>query len=348
MFFEFLNKHHRNRIKSYFIINKSCPDFKIIKNIGTTIDRTSNKNKIFFLQADKIVSTSADEYTINPFENDFIFYRDLLQKQKFIFLQHGVILNNLSSWLKRYVKNVDIFITTSRQEYESIFKFDYYYSKNEVKLTGLARHDLLYNNSKKLITLMPTWRKYLADSYSVDTWVWDLKENFKKSEYYSFYNSLINDEKLLSTAKKLGYKIVFMPHPALAPHVDIFDKNDDVDFINFDKSYRDVYAESDLVLTDYSSAVFDFALLRKPVLYTQFDKVKFYKGDHICRTGYFDYESMGFGEVCYDFETTVNHIIEYMEDGCKLKDKYRQRIDDFFEYNDKNNCQRIFNAIVGK
>ena len=147
-------------------------------------------------------------------------------------------------------------------------------------------------------------------------------------------------------AKKYGYKIVFVPHPIVKPHINLFNKNDDVEFSTSKISYTEIYAKSNLVITDYSSAVFDFAYLRKPIIYTHFDAQDFFGGKHTIKPGYFDFERDGFGEVEYDIESTVNRIIEYMENGCKLKDMYRERIDDFFAYNDKNNCQRIYEKII--
>ena len=35
-----------------------------------------------------------------------------------------------------------------------------------------------------------------------------------------------------------------------------------------------------------------------------------------------------------------------MENNCQLKDKYRERIDKFFAFNDMNNCQRVYEAIL--
>ena len=67
--------------------------------------------------------------------------------------------------------------------------------------------------------------------------------------------------------KKHGYTIAFMPHPNIITKIDLFTKNKDVKFYTVDDEYRDVYASSNLVLTDYSSAVFDFAYLRKPLIY---------------------------------------------------------------------------------
>ena len=79
--------------------------------------------------------------------------------------------------------------------------------------------------------------------------------------------------------------------------------------------------------------------MREPVVYTHFDV------NHYAE-GYFDYERDGFGEVEYDLESTVDRIIEYMKNGCQLKQKYRERIDQFFAFNDQNNCQRVYDAIM--
>ncbi len=110
--------------------------------------------------------------------------------------------------------------------------------------------------------------------------------------------------------------------------------------------YRDVFAESRLVVTDYSSAVFDFAYLRKPVIYSQFDGQKIFSGGHSYTKGYFDYQLDGLGEVTFDLDTTIDLILEYVRNGCQLKELYRQRIDNFFAFNDTNNCKRVMEKIL--
>lgn len=35
-----------------------------------------------------------------------------------------------------------------------------------------------------------------------------------------------------------------------------------------------------------------------------------------------------------------------MENDCKLKDVYRNRIEKTFPYNDKNNCRRVYEEII--
>ena len=61
-------------------------------------------------------------------------------------------------------------------------------------------------------------------------------------------------------------------------------------------------------MTDYSSSIYDFVYLRKPVVYTHFDEDEFFSGAHMYDKGYFDYEKDRFGQVAYHSDTTVEAI----------------------------------------
>ena len=126
---------------------------------------------------------------------------------------------------------------------------------------------------------------------------------------------------------------------------EIYNFDSNIEIVN-DRSSDELNAKTNLMITDYSSCVFDFAYLRKPVLYIQFDKETFFKNHSFVGEGYFDYERDGFGEVEYDMDSAVDRIIEYMKTDCELKDKYRERIDKFFEFSDNKNCERIYEHII--
>ena len=183
--------------------------------------------------------------------------------------------------------------------------------------------------------------------------VWDmktdsrtLKEGFEETDFFKFYNGLFNDQRLINAAREYGYSLFVMMHPNMLPFCDRFDHNDYVEWGDVTVPYSKLFSESSLLLTDYSSTAFDFAYLRKPIIYTQFDAEQFFSGEHVYTKGYFDYERDGFGEVEYDLDSTVNRIIEYMQGGCALKPEYRKRIDSFFAFDDKNNCKRVYEKIM--
>jgi CDP-glycerol glycerophosphotransferase (TagB/SpsB family) len=130
----------------------------------------------------------------------------------------------------------------------------------------------------------------------------------------------------------------------MVSEAEIFKNNKYVDVSKDICNYSKEFSEGSLLVTDYSSVAFDFAYLRKPVVHSQFDYKEAFS-NHIYEEGYFDYKEDGFGPVCEDIDSTVNNIIKILENNCKLEKIYRDRIDRFFEYNDKNNCKRVYESI---
>lgn len=342
--FRYLHEKGDENIESYFVIREDSPDYGRMKEFGGVVAYGSDKHFLLHLMADVIVSSAGDEFVINPWTDTKVqseCIRDLLARPKFIFLQHGVIKDDVSSWLNRYNKNITGFVCAAEREAQSILDYDYYYEKENVWLTGLPRHDRLYHDEKRYVTIMPTWRQWFADKKLGNI----PGKGFSESEYFLFFNRLVNHERLLAAADTFGYRICFMPHPSVQSVIHLFDHDVRVKFFAFEKPYSEIYAESNLVVTDYSSACMDFALLRKPVVYCQFDHEQFFCGEHIYTKGYFDYEKDGFGEVTYDMETLVDVIISYMQDGCQVYEPYGSRMDRFFAFHDKGNCERVYRRI---
>ena len=54
------------------------------------------------------------------------------------------------------------------------------------------------------------------------------------------------------------------------------------------------------------------------------------------------YETMGFGPICRNHQEIVDTLCRYMQNNCQMEDLYKKRADDFFAYDDFNNCQRIY------
>lgn len=342
--FRYMVENHKE-IDVRYAINRDSADYEKLRKIGKVLAKDTYKHKLYLLVCRCIISSHAEKEIYIPFGRSVVAYRDIINKKNFIFLQHGITINDVSGWLNKYNKNFRGFVTAAYPEYDSIVNGDYHYSKDQIWLTGFPRFDRLKDDTQKIITIMPTWRRYLMNRWNPKTDIWSLLPEFHTSTFFNFYNDLLNDERLLAAAEQYGYELHFLPHPTLQPHIDLFKKNDRVQFLSPSSAYSEVYSRSALVITDYSSAVFDFSYLRKPVIYAQFDFEEFFSGAHVYQRGYFDYDN-GFGEVEKDLDSTVSRIIEYMKNGCKLKEVYRERIDSFFAFSDKNNCQRVYEKIV--
>ena len=345
-FFIYLQEHKPQNTRVVFALNKNSADYQRLSKIGEVVSAMSFRHKLLHLLCDVNISSQADNVTVNPYDGHYEALRDLLGHQKFVFLQHGIILHDLSGWLNRHRKAISGFVTSAVREHDSIAGGKYDYPSSVVWLTGLPRYDRLYHNEDKVITVMPTWRRDLTTDIDIRTGTWKLIRDFEKSDYYRFYNALINSERLLKALSEYGYRLQFFPHPNLQPHIERFRHDGRVSFLSLNTSYRDVYAQSNLIVTDYSSAMFDFAYLRKPIIYCHFDRDRFFGGTHTLEKGYFDYDEDGFGEVAFTLEETVDCIIRYVENGCVMPEKFRHRVDRFFAFQDNRNCQRVLEKIL--
>lgn len=347
---EALNRYIQDReegvpVKVYFAISRHAKEYKRLKKAyRNVIDSGSLRYKILFLRSSKIISSQAEDIIINPFGARAEELYDLFTFD-FIFLQHGIIRNDMSEWLNRYNKNIRLFITSAEREYRSILEYDYDYSPEQLLLSGLPRFDLLENNPRKKVIIAPTWRHNLAREAVDNSGVRPYNPEFKGSEYYKFFDSLMKDEKLNAAMREHGYTGEFYLHPLLNSQASDFNTGESFTMKHLPYDYKKAFQEGSLMVTDYSSVFFDFAYLRKPVVYTQFDQDTYYESQ-IYAKGYMDDSKDGFGPVVTSVESAVRGIINMLESGCRMDRKYLGRVDRFYAWHDRNNSQRVYDAIL--
>ena len=319
-------------IEKYFTVNIDSDDFNRLTPFGNLLPFYSFKQRFIYLLSDVVISSHPDENVLNPFWGKNIqLYSGLINSEK-VFLQHGVTKDNISSWLRKYDKNLSLLVTTSDIEKESFYNYNYNYDDDVVQVLGFPRFDNLKNESdRKQILIMPSWRETVSRLNN---------KQIKKTDYFKTLDSLINNDRLIEIANKYGYKIIFKPHPNVYKFINSFNQSEDV---IFDKhsSYQELFNNSSLLITDYSSVAFDFAYLKKPVIYYQQDDYNFSER-------YFDYETMGFGEVVSNEDELIKIIEIYLDNSCSIKDIYSKRSDDFFKFNDNKNCYRVYKHISKK
>lgn len=343
--FRYIKEKTNGNEKVCFFLYRNSMDFSRLKKIGKTIPFDTFRYKVNFLLSDKIISSQIDGWTVNGFAEDVTYMKNLYNYE-YVFLQHGIIQNDLSALLQKQKKNIRLFVTSAKSEWESIVKGNYGYTEREVKLLGLPRYDLLGKEGvekKKIIAFLPTWRMSITPAEGW-TGIREYSPHFKETEYFQFYNRLIHDPRLLRVMETEGYTGEFYIHPVLAAQYKDFAGNSVIAIGKQSTQYNEIFKRSSLMITDYSSVAFDFAYLKKPIVYSQFDTQEFYH-NHTNKQGYFSYECDGFGPVCYDYESTVQAIIRQIENGCKMEETYRQRVENFFAYTDRGNCERVYRAI---
>ena len=326
--FEYCNSAEDNIIK-YFVISNECRDYaKLNDKYDNIICFQSLKHELLYLFAKKNISSYVNDFHTNPFyDKNNQLYRGIARPDK-IFLQHGVTKDNISEYTNKYKKNVSLLTTVSTLEHDAFLRENYNYDENVVQVLGFPRYDSLTSQPEKIVLFAPTWRNNINSA-----------EKFINSGYYEMIQEVLSSKQLENTIKETGYRLVFKAHPLLEEYVDLLNIPDYI-IVSRNESYQELFRKSSLLITDYSSVFFDFAYLKKPVIY--YHPIK----DYHYRGGYYNYDTMGFGEVCVTENKLISIIEKYLSNDCIMEDEYKSRVDAFFKYHDSSNCMRVYKWLL--
>lgn len=158
----------------------------------------------------------------------------------------------------------------------------------------------------------------------------------QSTAYYPY--ELIDFDRLYEECGE-EYIVLFKMHPWVNNELVIKKKHADR-FIDVKKypDINDLFYITDLLITDYSSNIFEYSLMRKPMLFFAFDKIQysFSRGFHR------DYEESAPGKVCYTFAELM--------DALAAKDfeaeKVEQYVEHHFDYIDSGAADRVIDWIV--
>lgn len=344
-FYRYVKAQKPEGVKIYYVVDKASPDYKRLKKEYDTILKFSSiKHRMIALHTDLMLATHVDTLTCNGYYGAIQKYFKDLYNARVVCLAHGLTIQQIAQYQNRVFDNTQLYFFASKYEVQNVSNEVYdYFDKRALCLTGHARYDGLHSNDQKIILITPTWRRSVTTGKAAKGKVYGHSSNFIHSDYYKIYNGLINDKRLIETAKAHGYRIVYLLHPAMSSQLSDFEKSDGVDIVAAasDISYEKILTESSLMVTDYSGVQFDFAYMKKPLVY--------YHPDILppqYEAGGLDYETMGFGPICRNHEQIVDTLCKYIEKQCVMEDEYKARVDDFFQYSDYNNCERIYAEVL--
>lgn len=329
-------RNEQQYINVYYLINKKSADYPKVKALGKVVKYKSFKHWLLYRVAECRMSTHLASFAPGNYIGEW--FKHHKQKGINVFLQHGITHNEFPSNYYEY-NGSDLFICGAKLEYDHISK-NCHYPEGNVVYTGFSRFDELHDfETKNQILVMPSWRNYLQGTS---------EEEFKESKYFKTYDSLLRNRELNEKLEKEGIKLVFYIHYSLQQYSDCF-TNYGPNVIIADFDHYDVQTllkESKLLITDYSSVFFDFAYMRKPLIYYQFDIDEFY-GKHY-KQSYFNHNENGFGPVINSHNYLIKSIIHYTKNDFVIEKMYEERIDHFFPLYDTINSKRLFESILYK
>lgn len=328
------------------LTNEKFKNFKFIwafKNPSEKEKLFNNKNTtlVKYRSKDYYKSYSKAKYFITNSNLP----KDIFKKRNQTYIQcwHGTplkrlghdIINNTTNAMntkreieKRYnheIKKIDYFISPSSfatKHFKSAFNMNKLNKENIILEYGYPRNDYLINYQtkdiekikkqlniplhKKVIFYAPTWR----DNQHVS----NLGYVYKNTIDFDFLNKQLGDE----------YVILYRPHYLANENFNYKKyKNFVIDITNID-DINNLYIISDILITDYSSVLFDYAILKRPMIFYMYDKDEY---ENELRGFYFSIDNLP-GKIVTnekDIVKIINNIEIYQQENLNKYNRFNEK-----------------------
>lgn len=258
----------------------------------------------------------------------------------------GNALNSLREIQKKYemdAKRYDYMISPSRfctEKLRSAFALDKWGKADIIVETGYPRNDFLYSfteqdvkkireklnlpTGKKIILYAPTWR-----------------DNQHKAGVGYVYQPEMDFDYLRCELSE-EYIILFRAHYFVANSFDFEKYQGFIYNVSSIDDINELYIISDILVTDYSSVFFDYANLKRPILFYMYDLEEY---EHELRDFYFSIDELP-GPILH-LEKELVHQIHHLE-TCKIENKEKyQRFNRKFNYlDDGKSSGRVISVSI--
>ncbi len=344
-YYQFIHDFEKkDGVKRYYIVDnlKDKNKYFSAKHKKYLVDFKSFKHKMLFLNCKKIFTSFNSLSIFSPFDGLPLKWYSDITDYEIIYLQHGILHARLPLLYTKEKANVDKVVVSSEFEREN-FKKIYNFKDSDLILSGMPRFDAIDTEKKaqRKILFSPSWRKNLIGEYENNTRVL-FEDKFKESVFYTQINEFLNSEKLAEILEKYDLTLDFKNHPIFADYDRLFDVKNSRVRVTQDKNEMQDYLA---MITDYSSIVFDFVYLNRPILYFVPDYEQFRAG---ITHGYNQLDlplEEGFGDVTENCEQLLASLEYLASNNFEPKPIYGERMEKFFASRKKDHAEALYNAV---
>lgn len=207
----------------------------------------------------------------------------------------------------------------------------------QVLPTGMPRMDEYLNEDYKKAKVEELYKAYpLCKGKKVILFAPTYRGKNKFFAYYPY--NLIDFKKLYEICSD-EYVVLFKMHPWVAEPVPIEEKyKDKFADVNTYPNINDLFYITDLLITDYSSNIFEYSLQRNPMLFFAFDEIQysFSRGFHR------PYKESAPGKVVHTFE----ELLKAIENKDFESYKVEEYVEHHFDYIDCGASDRVIDWII--
>ena len=287
----------------------------------------SELHQKLYLAAELILTAFYGYSTISPFQDEEAEMRfDDLKTFRVIYLQHGVLHASLRKQNSVENYRANRIVISSWFEKENYMK-NYHYYEEDLICTGMARYDLINRDTspQRKILFAPSWREYLTVKETASKWKAQ-KNKIVSSDYYRKINEFVNSPDLIRLLEEKDLRLELKMHPIISGEKDMFDFQSDRVTLAADTVKVEEYC---MFITDFSSFVFDYAYLNRPIMYFVPDYEQFKSG----MGHYKDLDlpfDQAFGHLVLEARDAADEVKRIADRDFEVDQVFHDRMKDFY------------------
>ncbi|ELX4188082.1 CDP-glycerol glycerophosphotransferase family protein [Vibrio vulnificus] len=323
IFFKFVRKKEPN-IKLFFVTNKMEVLYPELEGIDTLLKGSVKSYFYAFLSEVLVFDTGNSDICPG--------FLDICSAVK-VNVNHGQ--EGLKILPSNYYKHVHADIHCAVSEFEKNIKISRCGAKASTVFTlGQPRYDSIFEQTynKDHILMFFTWREGQQNLA--------IKE-FKKTDYYLKIEEILTNKELHNYLKNKSKKLFFKVHPMIKSKEVFYnlDVSEQIILLSETENLTEVIRSSGVLITDYSSVAWDYIYNNRSVITYPFDYEKYSVSPGL----YINVkEESVFNSV--DSADSILSMLDYISGNTININKSEK----FFEFDDKNNCERIYNEIIDR
>ena len=210
---------------------------------------------------------------------------------------------------------------------------------NQLQFDGYPRNDILINHTeddvkriknnlgidsnKKVVLYAPTWR----DNEYIKTSEYTAQLHLDLEKIKQHYDNVI---------------VLVRTHYMISNQLDLSAYSDMAMDVSQYEDIAELYLISDVLITDYSSVMFDYATLQRPIIFFTYD-LDAYANE--IRGFYFDFVKEAPGPLVKTTDDVIKELDKAFEDDWKPNDNYRKFIDKYAGWMDGKSSARTVKKL---
>lgn len=334
-------------VKRYYVYSKDRKDILpegAFKKYGKhMIAFGSKRHKLMLGRTAKVLAAYIGRNSYIPYSRlGEKIYKDLLDFE-IIYLQHGVMnakLPNMYSKEKMY--GIDKVVVSTSFERENLLKLAY--EPEDLLPCGMPRFDYFSNSSagkpSNRVLFAPSWRKMLVatvDRRQVPV------SAFYSSTFFKSYYDFLHSSELSAFLEKEDLYLDVQFHPMFSCYDQAFelDGMERIHLVHFSNA-----ADYACCITDFSSIMFDYIYLDKPVISYFPDKKEFSAGIHTYREFCFPLDETGFVMPAENGDMVIDRLNYLCRNQMKMTADIQARADKLFFSREPSHRDALYKMLT--